>query len=68
MTRDSMVQKAQQFEDARQSSKSKKSLRTARQDGETDNLKLEIADLRRQLQELQKSKPRMPDKKSKLLC
>ena len=65
---DSMVQKAQQFEYARQSSKSKNSLRTARQDGETNKFKSEKADLRRQCQGLQKSKPRKPDTKSKLQC
>ena len=46
MNPDSKVQKAQWFEDARQSSKYKKSLRTARQDKEMDKLKSEFADLR----------------------
>ena len=48
MALDSMVQKAQQFEDARQSSKSKKILENSGQGGETDKLQSETADLRRQ--------------------
>ena len=62
----SMIQKGQQFDDAKQSSKSKKSLRRARQDGGMGKLRSEIDDLKRQ--GLQRSKPRMPDKKIKLQC
>ena len=63
MTLDSMVKKAQQFENARQSSKSKKEGNEGK-----DKLKSERAELRRQLQRLQKSKPRTQDKQSRLQC
>ena len=55
MTLDEMVVKAQKFEDARKSAQSqKKNLRTT-SETETDKLKKEVTELRRQIQELTKS-------------
>ena len=57
MSLDEMVLKAQKFEDARKSSQSqKKNLRATGETVETDQLKKEITELRKQLQELTKSK------------
>ena len=56
MTLDEMVNKAQKFEDARKSTQSqKKSLRATNETDETDKLKKEVSELRKQMQELTKS-------------
>ena len=67
MTLDEMVIKAQKFEDARKSSQSqKKNLRMTNEVDETDKLKKEITELRKQIQEL--SRPQTVDKRFNGTC
>ena len=67
MTLDMMVQKAQQFEDARKSSKfNRKSFRATGDETENERLKKEISELKTQIEELFKMKS--PSKKSSILC
>ena len=69
MTLDQMVQKAQQFEDARQATKAnKKSLRAAGENQECDRLKKEIAELRKLVEELQTSKTTTTPRKYSGVC